>query len=515
MLVNSCFGCGKNEEDCDKTCFDEFKRSHRLSKVHEKLSSESLDNRKLNSWADIVKFGKSYKCIAFFPGKGLYKVTISNMLKKMTDEDPNNHILLSELNILKPNKIKFKKEDIFDLPFTLNTLTFKFYNYEFLIFEKILKNIIDPNGSDDKSLLDLFKSSLEVKPSIIGSRSGKKEKRFERRKRNSTQITFGQSKEIVDILHNLLKLELKKKYGDIKYDIKFSNHNDLILYTHGGIFKPHRDKIDQFVLDNPQYKQYSVIICLGSNLLLNTREGNTVVYDIDRETRVSMYNDSFYSDSQGYFANYYYGPKRRDDFYTTPHMFYHSSMIYWVLLFPSNAIHESLPIISKNGFKFIFKTDVFINIEDENKIITQLTESSNKETEFRDEFYPIFSSNNIQYYRREVEFSKSNEIKDLYSKYKSCNCTLCDSYLYNELYYKRLIKNLLIHIFGKEYICYTYISKFIIEFIPSNKITECSKISCTCIKCYKNLSYYQEVEMYEYDEYEYYDDDDDDCNGYC
>ena len=511
MFVNSCFGCGKNEEDCDKTCFDKFKKVSTLPLVHKKLSNEILNNSKLTTWSNIVKYGKAYKCIAFFPEKGVYKLNISTQLKKISDVEPNYNILLSKLKVLEVSKNEFKKEDIFDLPFTLTTLTFNFYNFDFFSFEKILKNIIDPNCHDDRSLLDLFNSNLEVTKSIIGSRKNDSVSRLDTNKRRSNQFTFVQSNEIEYILGNLLRREFKKKYGDIEYDLKFSNHNDLILYTHGGIFKCHRDKIDPFVLGNPSFKQYSIIICLDSNLLLNTREGNTVVYYIDRETRISMINDSYYSNSFGYFSDYH-GPKRTDDFNLTPHVFYDSCLKYRVLIFPSNAPHESLPIISKNGYKFIFKTDVFINFEDENKIITQLTESSNNEQ--KDFISDGSTSDNIVYYKRDVDFSKNDEIKDLYSKYQSCNCTLCDSYLYNELYYERLIENLLIHIFGKEYINFTYISKFIIEFIPSNNITECSKISCTCIDCYKSLTYYMQFSEDEYED-SYESDYDTDCNGYC
>ena len=328
--------------------------------------------------------------------------------------------------------------------------------------------------STDDPIKYIIQRMAFEKFAVIGSvRTGKT--RIDLNKRICHRRTFGSN--VVSKFEKLLISEIKlcaSKLPVSPNDIRFDpTHGDILFYEEGGKFDNHRDTVSEFPFGennndmngDPVWRMYTLLIGFSSNInnMAMVNDGNTVIYLPSRTfVPYSKICDKTIN-------NMIYGRK------LIQHSFAEGCMQSHFLIFPAEALHSSIKIQQKGGYKLALKFDLWVKMP-------QITS---------DNLYQVLRIPSSHY----------------------CQCRICepgklrlvDCYKILGLYYKS--KNLPEHLWCviSEYL--VDVKKYI-RCICNNNCPCC----CTCDYCMLDSTCNGEYDEYEYD-YDY-GGPTDECNGY-
>ena len=245
------------------------------------------------------------------------------------------------------------------------------------------------------------------------------------------------SNKLNDIFKNSIKNKIFEKERKIIESIEFYEnfHFDLLYYEKGGKFLPHRDK-SFLKTEDPNLIQYSLIICIDSNIDESSDEGNTVLY-IPHHTFPYTFQNLLPQLKEEYITIDY---QSNEDFFNlncqslflNKHIFSESCCKRKYIIFPSEMKHSSNEIISDGNFKLILKTDFYIKFKEnipkpiytENKCLCKLCQKDFYEKKI---FFDSIKSLNIIYDLKYYisTFLFSDKINDRCDLEKECSCCEC------------------------------------------------------------------------------------------
>lgn len=293
--------------------------------------------------------------------------------------------------------------------------------------------------------------------------SKKKGVHLNQEKRRCFRHTFGPYtvEKLTPVIEKILS---RNKFPPFKID---PSHGDLLGYQGDpdlpGHFGIHRDSknIYPFSDDNQYPHMFTVLLILSSNVSTKDfSQGGTKIWLVPIKTLEALSHG-------GVNSQYIIGKELR------PHLSPAVKRQY--VIFPSNALHESVPISNPNIFKLALKLDLWV-----------------QEPNISDDY-----------------FSEESELEAYdYSKYeKVCKCSLCSPFAYplkkeiikrtlNE--YIEIIRLNKLPIEVVEYIC-----EFLVDKSNNNKCL--NKVTCGCYNCVMDEVYQEYSQDYSEEEY---------CNGY-
>lgn len=350
-------------------------------------------------------------------------------------------------------------------------------------YSDVLKGL---KSTRDRPIYHL-KNEISKCPNAVLFNKKEKKTRIDLKVRDSRRLTFDNTvmSRLEEVLLPVIEDTIKKKSNIEIEDVRIDpTHGDMLYYGNGGKFDIHRDGINEFPFDDcdgADYRMYSLILCLDSNLSkTNTSlEGNTIVYLPEQSflpyCNLGHKQDYISIDQKCMF---------RHDFKQscTPKNF---------VIFPAEALHASCEINDKFGYKLALKFDIWIkelSIDYSQKMLgLGLVPNEN------DPFY-IFEY--------------------CYLVDKNCECKKCQIVLTKKETYSNNLLRIL-----KGALCYDtvmYISDFlVIDYqVPRCLVLEKNfynydKISqCTCQRCYNACQDHEDEDYYSDHDYE------SDCNGY-
>jgi hypothetical protein len=179
-------------------------------------------------------------------------------------------------------------------------------------------------------------------------------------KRMCLRNTFNKNivSQLSDVLIDVIKSEASMQCI-VPSDIRFEeSHGDILYYKSGGFFGNHRDMVLECPFKDPsEWKMYTLIICLDSNLTETINEGATAIFLPSRHYAMNNNNHNYNSDKL-----------------MIEHIFNQTIVKKNFLIFPAEALHSSKMITKINGFKLVLKFDLWLKIPKLTPILKPYTE---------------------------------------------------------------------------------------------------------------------------------------------
>ncbi len=238
-------------------------------------------------------------------------------------------------------------------------------------FDKNPQNKMDSNSRSDSvktiNFLRDWISRFGFK-SRVGSLKGKPAtENLNKRRSLSINLNENTVQELSEILIPVIE---KCAFWDSDV-LVHPTHANIILYTKGGKFDIHKDKILEkpnsvkdfsrskgpyFDSSTRGFQMYSMVYCLGSNIddRIRLNEGNTIIY-------TSVQSLSHFNNVDNSTIEYKYESK------FAPHIYNESVIPGEFVLFPSNLYHSSSEIFRKGKYKLVLKMDFWISLKEIDK----------------------------------------------------------------------------------------------------------------------------------------------------
>ena len=326
------------------------------------------------------------------------------------------------------------------------------------IIYKILCNHLSKKKTGlkhDTDMLNYIKCRMSEEKLAVVMNKDTKKTYVNENKRMCLRHTFNinTTSQISDVLIDVIKLYASMQCI-VPIDVRFDeSHGDILYYKSGGFFAPHRDMVPICPFINPsEWKMYTLIICLDSNLTETINEGSTAVF----LPSINYLQDSNYKLNK----------------LMIEHIFQQSTIKNNFLVFPAEALHSSIMITKTDGFKMALKFDMWLRIPTLPPTL-QLKP------------YTIVCKCVLCYHTHQI---------NVYSKQLVSYSRDFERIPFDIV---RMISNYLISIPQRECIC-------------SNADYKYDICHCTCSDCLSMCPYYDTDYDYDYHRYS----DNDECNGY-
>jgi hypothetical protein len=233
---------------------------------------------------------------------------------------------------------------------------------------RYIKDILSIQVFDSKPIrTQMEKERLAVVGSIARGT-----KHLDTSKRMCHRRTF--SNKIIRQFAKTLLPQLKQQFNSIEYkndtkpiDIRIDPTHGDVLYYDGrehGFFKEHRDLTLPFPFkdvkqqtETHEWRMYSMVLCLDSNISRNSKQGNTTMF-LPNKKRTFNHKTLI------------------------THSFSDTHMYRRYLVFPSEAIHRSDVIMNSKYYKMALKVDLWLNVP---KLQTTILENRLKQDKYHKE----------------------------------------------------------------------------------------------------------------------------------